>query len=165
MPPRLLPRLLSGAVYFSSRSTAIFRLPLIQYCANGRSLSNHVVNNVRQFRIAIIGSGPAGFYAAYKIFGKIDGAKVDMFERLPVPFGLVRFGVAPDHPEVKVRPFQSFMLWYLFRMGEGFGRIYVERVLELSRQIYRGRLITKFQIHWQRECRDGDLAAENGGVV
>jgi len=33
---------------------------------------------------------------------KIHGAKVDMYEALPVPFGLVRFGVAPDHPEVKV---------------------------------------------------------------
>lgn len=32
-------------------------------------------------------------------------AVVDIYERLPVPFGLVRFGVAPDHPEVKVRPF------------------------------------------------------------
>ena len=33
---------------------------------------------------------------------KIQGAKIDMYEHLPVPFGLVRFGVAPDHPEVKV---------------------------------------------------------------
>lgn len=33
---------------------------------------------------------------------KIQNAKVDMYEALPVPFGLVRFGVAPDHPEVKV---------------------------------------------------------------
>jgi adrenodoxin-NADP+ reductase len=33
---------------------------------------------------------------------KIQNAKVDMYEALPVPYGLVRFGVAPDHPEVKV---------------------------------------------------------------
>lgn len=33
---------------------------------------------------------------------KIEGSVVDMYEQLPVPFGLVRFGVAPDHPEVKV---------------------------------------------------------------
>jgi adrenodoxin-NADP+ reductase len=52
--------------------------------------------------MAVIGSGPAGFYTAYKVMSKIDTAKVDMFEQLPVPFGLVRFGVAPDHPEVKV---------------------------------------------------------------
>ncbi|TGJ81007.1 hypothetical protein E0Z10_g7768 [Xylaria hypoxylon] len=53
------------------------------------------------FRMAVVGSGPAGFYTAYRVMSKIDGAKVDMFEALPVPFGLVRFGVAPDHPEVK----------------------------------------------------------------
>lgn len=52
--------------------------------------------------MAVIGSGPAGFYTAYKVMSKIENAVVDMYERLPVPFGLVRFGVAPDHPEVKV---------------------------------------------------------------
>ncbi|KAH9887823.1 nucleotide-binding domain-containing protein [Xylariomycetidae sp. FL2044] len=55
----------------------------------------------RPFRMAVVGSGPAGFYTAYRVMSKIDRAKVDMFEALPVPFGLVRFGVAPDHPEVK----------------------------------------------------------------
>lgn len=54
------------------------------------------------FRMAVIGSGPAGFYTTYKVMQLIKGAKVDMYEQLPVPFGLVRFGVAPDHPEVKV---------------------------------------------------------------
>ncbi|KAF4984159.1 hypothetical protein FDECE_17145 [Fusarium decemcellulare] len=53
------------------------------------------------FRMAVVGSGPAGFYTAYRVMGKISGAKVDMYESLPVPFGLVRHGVAPDHPEVK----------------------------------------------------------------
>ncbi|KAK3991364.1 NADPH:adrenodoxin oxidoreductase [Cladorrhinum sp. PSN332] len=51
--------------------------------------------------MAVIGSGPAGFYTAYRAMARIQGAKVDMYEALPVPFGLVRFGVAPDHPEVK----------------------------------------------------------------
>ncbi|KAH6856459.1 hypothetical protein B0I37DRAFT_304169 [Chaetomium sp. MPI-CAGE-AT-0009] len=55
----------------------------------------------RPFRLAVIGSGPAGFYTAYRAMSKIQDAKVDMYEALPVPFGLVRFGVAPDHPEVK----------------------------------------------------------------
>ena len=55
-------------------------------------------------RMAIVGSGPAGFYTAYKVMSRIENATVDMFESLPVPFGLVRFGVAPDHPEVKVGP-------------------------------------------------------------
>ena len=54
-------------------------------------------------RVAIIGSGPAGFYAARRLMLKSDNVKVDMYEQLPVPYGLVRYGVAPDHPEVKVR--------------------------------------------------------------
>jgi hypothetical protein len=52
--------------------------------------------------MAVIGSGPAGFYTAYKVMSKIENSVVDMYEHLPVPYGLVRFGVAPDHPEVKV---------------------------------------------------------------
>lgn len=54
------------------------------------------------FRVAVIGSGPAGFYAAYRLIEKLPEAHVDIYESLPVPFGLSRFGVAPDHPEVKV---------------------------------------------------------------
>jgi adrenodoxin-NADP+ reductase len=55
---------------------------------------------VRQ--IAIIGSGPAGYYtaeAAQKLWG--DDVRVDIFDTLPVPFGLIRFGVAPDHQSIK----------------------------------------------------------------
>ena len=52
--------------------------------------------------MAVLGSGPAGFYTAYKVMSSIDNAVVDMYEYLPVPFGLVRYGVAPDHSEVKV---------------------------------------------------------------
>jgi ferredoxin--NADP+ reductase len=53
-------------------------------------------------RIAIVGSGPAGFYAAEALFAhpEID-FEVDMIDRLPTPFGLVRAGVAPDHPKIK----------------------------------------------------------------
>ncbi|MGO9489817.1 MAG: FAD-dependent oxidoreductase [Solirubrobacteraceae bacterium] len=53
-------------------------------------------------RIAVIGSGPAGFYAAGHLLKDADaGFEVDMFERLPTPWGLVRSGVAPDHPKIK----------------------------------------------------------------
>ncbi|KAF1811784.1 putative NADPH-adrenodoxin reductase Arh1 [Eremomyces bilateralis CBS 781.70] len=55
----------------------------------------------RPFRAAIIGSGPAGFYTAYRVMQRIESSVIDMYEHLPVPFGLVRYGVAPDHPEVK----------------------------------------------------------------
>lgn len=56
----------------------------------------------RPMRMAIVGSGPAGYYTAYRLQRKLPDARIDMFEQLPVPYGLVRFGVAPDHPEVKV---------------------------------------------------------------
>ena len=53
-------------------------------------------------RVAIVGSGPAGFYAAEHLLKRDDLAvEVDMFDRLPTPFGLVRAGVAPDHPKIK----------------------------------------------------------------
>ncbi|XP_010156844.1 PREDICTED: NADPH:adrenodoxin oxidoreductase, mitochondrial [Eurypyga helias] len=52
-------------------------------------------------RVCVVGSGPAGFYTAQHILKHHGGARVDIYEKLPVPFGLVRFGVAPDHPEVK----------------------------------------------------------------
>ncbi len=55
----------------------------------------------RPLRVAIIGSGPSGFYAAEELLAGQTKAKVDMFDRLPAPFGLVRYGVAPDHPKIK----------------------------------------------------------------
>jgi adrenodoxin-NADP+ reductase len=55
----------------------------------------------KPLRVAVVGSGPAGFYTAYRLMNKVQDAMVDMYEQLPVPYGLVRFGVAPDHPEVK----------------------------------------------------------------
>ncbi len=52
-------------------------------------------------RVAVVGSGPAGFYAAQALFAAEVGVEVDMIERLPTPWGLVRLGVAPDHPKIK----------------------------------------------------------------
>ena len=52
-------------------------------------------------RVAIIGSGPSGFYAAEALFRSGIDVAVDMIERLPNPYGLVRSGVAPDHPKLK----------------------------------------------------------------
>ncbi|PHT62220.1 NADPH:adrenodoxin oxidoreductase, mitochondrial [Capsicum annuum] len=56
----------------------------------------------QSLRVCIVGSGPAGFYTADKILKAHEGAEVDIVDRLPTPFGLVRSGVAPDHPETKV---------------------------------------------------------------
>jgi ferredoxin/flavodoxin---NADP+ reductase len=56
----------------------------------------------RTSRVAIVGSGPAGFYAAEHLLRSEElECEVDMFDRLPTPFGLVRAGVAPDHPKIK----------------------------------------------------------------
>lgn len=52
-------------------------------------------------RVAIVGSGPAGFFVAEELLRAGRPATVDMFERLPHPFGLVRYGVAPDHPHTR----------------------------------------------------------------
>ena len=52
-------------------------------------------------RVAVVGSGPAGFYAAGALLSADPPAEVDMIERLPTPWGLVRLGVAPDHENIK----------------------------------------------------------------
>jgi ferredoxin--NADP+ reductase len=52
-------------------------------------------------RVAVVGSGPAGFYAAGALLSADTPIEVDMIERLPTPWGLVRLGVAPDHPKIK----------------------------------------------------------------
>jgi len=58
-------------------------------------------------RAAIVGSGPSGFYAAEALLESEQTVLVDMFERLPAPFGLVRSGVAPDHPNLK-KPIRGY---------------------------------------------------------
>ena len=50
-------------------------------------------------RAAVIGAGPSGFYAADQLLK--GGVAVDLFDALPTPYGLVRAGVAPDHPKIK----------------------------------------------------------------
>ena len=57
-----------------------------------------------RFKVAIIGAGPAGYFAAQALNNLADQDRcfdIDMFERLPTPWGLVRSGVAPDHPKIK----------------------------------------------------------------
>jgi ferredoxin--NADP+ reductase len=68
-------------------------------------------------RVAVIGSGPAGFYAAGALLGADVPLEVDMIERLPTPWGLVRLGVAPDHPKIKSvsRAFEKIALQPGFR--------------------------------------------------
>ncbi|WP_018177914.1 FAD-dependent oxidoreductase [Jongsikchunia kroppenstedtii] len=64
------------------------------------------MTDTRPLRVAIVGAGPAGIYAADALM-KSDtlnagrGVSIDLFERMPAPFGLIRYGVAPDHPRIK----------------------------------------------------------------
>ena len=64
-------------------------------------MSSELGSPHRPLRVAIVGSGPSGFYAAEALALSALTINVDMFERLPAPFGLVRYGVAPDHDKIK----------------------------------------------------------------
>jgi ferredoxin/flavodoxin---NADP+ reductase len=79
-------------------------------------------------RVAVVGSGPAGFYAAGALLDAEPPVEVDMVERLPTPWGLVRLGVAPDHPKLKTvsRAFERIALKPGFRF---FGNVEVGRDL------------------------------------
>lgn len=57
--------------------------------------------NATPLRVAVIGAGPAGFYAAEALLKGASDVSIDLFEKLPTPYGLVRFGVAPDHQKLK----------------------------------------------------------------
>ena len=56
-------------------------------------------------RVVVVGAGPAGIYAADALLkseaAQEPGVSIDLFERMPAPFGLIRYGVAPDHPRIK----------------------------------------------------------------
>ena len=77
-------------------------------------------------RVAVVGSGPAGFYAAAALLASDLELEVDMIERLPTPWGLVRLGVAPDHPNIKAvsRAFEKTAAQPGFRF---FGNVEVGR--------------------------------------
>src|SRR6266516_2039937 len=79
-------------------------------------------------RIAVVGSGPAGFYAAGALLDAEASVEVDMIERLSTQWGLVRLGVAPDHPKLKTvsRAFERIALKPGFRF---FGNVEVGRDL------------------------------------
>ncbi len=68
--------------------------------------STSFMSQVRPYHVAIVGSGPSGFFAAASLLKAADAeddldVRVDMLEMLPTPWGLVRSGVAPDHPKIK----------------------------------------------------------------
>jgi ferredoxin--NADP+ reductase len=85
-------------------------------------------------RVAVVGSGPAGFYAAGALLSADPPVEVDMLDRLPTPWGLVRVGVAPDHPKLKTvsRAFE--------RIAEQPGYRFLGNV-ELGRDIHPADLV------------------------
>ena len=58
-------------------------------------------SNAASLKVAIVGSGPSGFYAAEELLQSVPKVEVTLVECLPAPYGLVRYGVAPDHPKLK----------------------------------------------------------------
>jgi ferredoxin--NADP+ reductase len=89
-------------------------------------------------RVAVVGSGPAGFYAAGHLLKDASAEfEVDMLERLPTPWGLVRSGVAPDHPKIKsvTRIYEKTAAHPRFRY---FGNV------ELGRDIWREDLLEHY---------------------
>ena len=80
-------------------------------CVRLERVTENSENNTNELRIAVIGAGPAGVYSSDIFLRQLKKlgeslnlgikARIDLFEKLPVPFGLVRYGVAPDHPSIK----------------------------------------------------------------
>lgn len=81
---------------------------------------------MQQYRIAVIGAGPSGLYAAAALLASEQPVSVEVLDRLPAPYGLVRYGVAPDHVKMKSvirvlqRPFDPAQVEFLggVRVGE-----------------------------------------------
>lgn len=86
----------------------------------------------RPLRVAVVGSGPSGFYAVGALFKRKElHVSVDLFDRLPTPFGLVRGGVAPDHQKIKkvIRAYQKTAADPRFRF---FGNVMLGRDVQLE---------------------------------
>ena len=98
----------------------------------------------RPLRVAIVGSGPSGMYAADALTGQ-DGlpVSIDIIDRLPTPFGLVRYGVAPDH--LSIRSVRDTLDKILDKPGVRFiGNVEVGRDLSLDqlRDFYDAIILT-----------------------
>jgi adrenodoxin-NADP+ reductase len=94
-------------------------------------------------RVCVVGSGPAGMYAASALLRAAPDVHVDVVERLCTPFGLIRFGVAPDHPEMKV-------------MAEKFDAVAADERVRLIGNVEVGRDVSVAQL---RRFYDGLIFA------
>jgi ferredoxin/flavodoxin---NADP+ reductase len=139
-------------------------------------------------RIAVVGSGPAGFYAAGHLLASDLAIEVDMIERLPTPWGLVRLGVAPDHPNIKAvsRAFEKIAAQPGFRffgnvevgpdvMHEELARLYDAVVYAVGAQTDRrlgipgedlpGSWVAWYNAHPDYQTIPFDLQTESAVVV
>ena len=87
--------------------------------------------------VAIIGSGPAGFYTADALLNGGCDVQVDIIERLPTPYGLIRGGVAPDHQTTK-KVARKYEQTALFNQVRYFGNVEVNKDISLAelREMY-----------------------------
>src|ERR1700758_2751807 len=80
----------------------VAKLKSVRYSTAGDSYCQTPMTDSSPLRVAIVGAGPAGFYAAAQLLSVAEPEfAVDLYDRLPTPYGLVRSGVAPDHPKIK----------------------------------------------------------------
>src|ERR671931_1144988 len=95
----------------------------------------NILRHVTTRRAAVVGAGPAGFYTADQLLGA--GFEVDLYDVLPTPFGLVRAGVAPDHPKIKsvTRVYEKTAAKEGFRFFGG---------VELGRDLHRADLLDRY---------------------
>src|SRR5213592_2883916 len=91
----------------------------------------------KTYRVAVVGAGPAGFYACEDLLKR--GFEVDLIDALPTPFGLVRAGVAPDHPKIKsvTRAYEKTAKREGFHFFGG---------VELGRDIAREDLLERYHV-------------------
>ena len=95
--------------------------------------SQDQIKNVKDYRFAIVGCGPAGFYMAKNLLKFVPECRIDIFDRNPHPFGLIRTGVAPDHQAMK-RIENDFSRVLADPACEFFGNVWVGDSEEAKRQ-------------------------------
>jgi ferredoxin/flavodoxin---NADP+ reductase len=91
------------------------------------------MNTTCPVRVAVVGTGPAGMYAVgHLLEARGPNIEVDLFERLPTPWGLVRAGVAPDHPEKKLVTSRQFDFFLKHPRVRFFGNVDIGRDIRTS---------------------------------
>ena len=122
------------------------------------------IGSSQPLRVAVVGAGPAAFYAVEHLFKQADLLiEVDMFDRLPAPHGLVRYGVAPDHPKIKTvtRAYDSIAGHPRFRF---FGNVELGRHVtldDLRRHYHQVVLATGAQTDRRMGIPGEDLAGSH----